>query len=284
MLSYRHGFHAGNFADVVKHITLALVLEALKRKDAPFCVVDTHAGGGRYDLQSGQAQKNREYEGGIGRLWARSDWPAVLAPYRHAVASVNSAGAALRFYPGSPAITRALIRPRDRMVLCELHPTEIKVLQQEFEGDKQVQLEHSDGYTALKAVLPPRERRGVVLIDPAFERKDEVPRFVDAVLAAHRRWSSGIFCAWLPLLPEGFERGIYRALEQSGIDKILLFEFHIDRAPAERGMYGCALITINPPWQLDDTLRQVAPWLVKTMEIGGRGASRVKWLVPERAA
>lgn len=284
MLSYRHGFHAGNFADVVKHITLTLILEALKRKDAPFFFLDTHAGAGRYDLRSAQARRNREFEGGIARLWSRSDWPELLRPYRRAVESANSAALPLRFYPGSPVIARALIRPQDRMVLCELHSTEIKVLQQEFAGDRQAHVERTDGYDALKAQLPPHERRGVVLVDPAFERKDEPQRFVDALLAAHRRWPSGIYCAWLPLLPEGFERVVYRVLEQAGIDKVLLFEFRTDRAPAERGMHGCALIVINPPWQLDETLRKVAPWLVKTMGIAGRGASRVTWLAPEPAA
>src|SRR3972149_398760 len=183
MLAYRHLFHAGNFADVFKHALLVRLLVALAQKEAPFCYLDTHAGLGRYDLAHAWAQKAREFENGIARIWQRRDAPPALAGYLDAVRAENPAGS-LRFYPGSPRIARALLRPGDRMVLTELNKADFAALEARFAGDRQVQVRHMDGYQALKSFLPPKERRGLVLLDSSFDRAGEFARIAEALAAA----------------------------------------------------------------------------------------------------
>src|SRR4051794_20523847 len=178
-MNYRHGYHAGNFADVVKHATMALILGYLKSKDKPFCVLDTHAGGGRYDLLAEAAGKTGEWRNGIGRLWGKPGLPVELGPYLAAIRRLNRAGAgSLRWYPGSPRVVRILMRPGDRLIATELHPVEAQALQREFAGDGQVLVKRMDGYQGLKAFLPPSERRGLVLVDPPFEATDEFERLL----------------------------------------------------------------------------------------------------------
>ncbi len=196
-MNYRHRFHAGGPADCLKHAVLAVVLERLKAKPAPFSVVDTHAGLGRYDLLSEAAQKTGEYKSGIARLLAAADPPAFFAPYLAAVRSLNgkpeSGGRQpLRWYPGSPLLARLLMRPKDRLVLIELHPEDVRLLKLEFADQMHVAVHHADGYLGLKAFLPPPERRGVVLIDPPFEREDEFAKLASGIKRAHRRWPQGI--------------------------------------------------------------------------------------------
>jgi 23S rRNA (adenine2030-N6)-methyltransferase len=280
MLSYRHGFHAGNHADVFKHLVLTLLVRSLLRKEKPFFYLDTHAAAGRYDLGSAIARKNREYKTGIGPLWEVKDAPEAILNYLGAARALNSDGK-LRFYPGSPRIVRHYLRPGDRMALSELHPNEVKVLGEEFAGDKQVKIHHLDAYQALKALLPPSERRGLVLIDPAFELKDEWRRLLDSVKEAYRRWATGIFAVWYPIQDRATADDFLRRFKKSGIRKVLVAEFSILDPDETLRLNGSGMVIINPPWKLEEELRSLLPWLWEKLAVDGQGTWRVEWLVGE---
>ncbi|CAI8886327.1 23S rRNA (adenine(2030)-N(6))-methyltransferase RlmJ [Methylocaldum szegediense] len=280
MLSYRHGFHAGNHADVFKHLVLTLLVCSLLRKEKPFFYLDTHAGAGRYDLGSAMARKNREYKTGIGLLWEVEDAPEAVQDYLETVRLLNPDGK-LRFYPGSPRVVRHYLRSADRMLLCELHPNEVKVLSEEFAGDKQVKIHHLDGYQALKALLPPPERRGLVLIDPAFELRDERRRLLDALKEGYRRWATGIFAVWYPIQDRATADDFLRRLQRTGIRKILLAEFSVFDSDETPRLNGSGMVIINPPWKLEENLRTLLPWLWKKLAVDGQGKWRVEWLVGE---
>ena len=279
MLSYRHGFHAGNFADVFKHVLLLRLIEALRRKDKPFCVLDTHAGAGRYDLDSLPAQKNREFAGGIGRLWDRHGLSAELTAYVEQVRALNPNGR-LRYYPGSPRFARSLLRPGDRLLLSELHSSEYPTLKAEFAGDRQVAVHHSDGYDALKALLPPQERRGLVLLDPSYELKNEFDRLSDAVRTIHRRWAGGIIAIWYPILDRSFSLRWQKTLQDLEIPAILCVELGLYPYDAPRGMNGCGMIVINPPWRFDEALEPLLAELLEALRSDGQGQTRLEWLTP----
>lgn len=280
MLSYRHGFHAGNFADVLKHVVVNRCLNAQNKKDKPYCYIETHAGAGRYDLGGRMASKNAEHQDGIARLWQCDDLPEVLLPYLNVVRTLNASGA-LRWYPGSPLIARAMLRPQDRMVLCELHPTDIVQLKELFARDRQVKVYHRDGYAALKALLPPVERRGLVLSDPAFEMRGERARLVDALQLGVGKWPTGTFALWHPIQERAVADGLYRQLKATGIPKILLAELCVLPDAASKPMKGSGMILINPPWQIDGELEVILPWLWHVLAPEGRGGWRIEWLTPE---
>lgn len=281
-MNYRHAYHAGNAADVVKHAVLSMILERLNAKPAPYAVLDTHAGIGRYDLDGVEAQKTREADGGIRRLLSAPDVPPALATYMDAVRGCpgNDAGRPLRFYPGSPRLARAMMREGDGLVLAELHPDDVRTLKQEFRDDPQTQIHHMDGWLALKAHLPPRQRRGLVLVDPPFEAPDEYERLSEGLRLAHRRWPTGIYALWYPVKDRAAVWRLHQALEDSGIPRILAAE--LTWAPEDRveRMVGCGMAVVNPPWQLDDRLRETLPWLQERMSLGG-GGWKVEWIVPE---
>ena len=286
-MNYRHHFHAGNFADVVKHVVLTLILERLGRKPAPFFVLDTHAGVGCYDLTSAAALRTREAESGIGKLLtAWSDGtpaPAALNSYRAAVTAINPKPAAetgLRWYPGSPRITRTLMRPNDRLVLVEAHPDDAVALKREFAGDAQVAVHHQDGYGALKAHLPPRERRGLVLIDPPYETPDEAERLVAGLVAGYRRWPTGCYALWYPIKEQAWVWRLHESLAAAGIPRILVSELTLYPKDEWRRLIGCGMIIVNAPWQLDTDLSELLPWLHTAL--GGRGGGvNIEWLVGE---
>lgn len=280
MLSYRHGFHVGNFADVFKHIILSLLVRAQLRKDKPFFYLDTHAGAGRYDLGSAMAQKNREFATGISRLWAMDDAPEAVRRYLDAVRALN-ATAELRFYPGSPRIVRHFFRPADRMALCELHSKELENLKEEFARDRQAVVHGLDGYQALKALLPPAERRGVVLVDPAFELKDERGRLLEGLAAAYKRFPTGSYAIWYPIQDRQTLEWFRRQLVRSGIRNVLAAELRIFDEELPLRMNGTGMVLINPPWRLDEELQTLGPWLWKTLSTEGQGGFRLDWLVPE---
>ena len=277
MLSYRHAFHAGNFADVFKHVLLVQLIRALRRKDKPFCVFDTHAGAGCYDLNAPPAQKNCEFAGGIGRLWTQTGLSSELADYVARVRAFNPDGP-LRVYPGSPRIARALLRPGDRLTLTELHPTEHAALQTEFAGDRQVAVHHQDGYAALRALLPPPERRGLVLVDPAYELKIEFDRLTEAVRVIHRRWANGIIALWYPILDRAPSLRWQRTLQTLAIPAMLCVELGLYPYDGPPGLHGCGMILINPPWQLDETLDRLLPELLQCLRVGDHGQTRLEWL------
>jgi 23S rRNA (adenine2030-N6)-methyltransferase len=279
MLSYRHAFHAGNHADVFKHWVLSLILEALCRKEKPFFVLDTHAGAGRYALDSEMALKNGEFREGIGKLWSVADRFPALAPYFAALRTTNP-GRELRWYPGSPRIIRHFLRGKDRLHLTELHPSDRLHLSREFEGDRQVRVEERDGYDALKALLPPLERRGLVHIDPAFERKDERGRLVQALGEAYRRWATGIYAIWYPIQDRSGADDLLRRVKRLGIPRTLVIECAVT-SPSPDRLTGSGMILINPPYLLEETLREALPDLVDRLEVPGTGSYTVEWLVPE---
>ena len=275
-MNYRHAFHAGGPSDVVKHAVLAGILVHLLSKPAAFRVIDTHAGAGRYDLRGPEATRSPEWRDGIARLLAASidgEAATLLAPYLDAVRALNPGGE-LAAYPGSPAVTRSLLRSQDRLVACELEPGAAAALAHELGGDRRTKAVAIDGWTALNAYVPPPERRGVVLIDPPFEATDEFSRLAQALEAAHRKWATGTFLLWYPLKGRQDSEMLARRLRRSAIPKVLRAEidFAVQRKP--EGLAGCGLIVVNPPWLLAGELEILLPFFAKLFA----GDSRVDWI------
>lgn len=279
MFGYRHGFHAGNFADVFKHVILIQLLRALRKKDKPFFVLDTHAGAGRYDLRSSEAQKVGEYREGIARLWGRDGLAPELQDYLALVRAANS-GAALTTYPGSPRLVQALLRPDDRLVACELHPNEYPLLQAELAGARHVAVHKLDGYAALNAHLPPKEGRGLVLMDPSFEMNGEFDRLRDALRLLQQRWRNGMLAIWYPVLNRAPSARFLDAAARLGLPKLLCVELGLAPYDSPRGMHGCGMLIVNPPWQLDETLARLLPELLGLLRRDAGGQTRVEWLEP----
>lgn len=274
-MNYRHAFHAGNFADVFKHAVLTLLLGHLCRKDTPFAVFDVHAGVGLYDLWGDAAGKTGEWQDGIERFLAEPA-PPDLADYVAAVGAVNEPGS-LRFYPGSPLLARRAMRPGDRLVLAELHPDDVRLLKGNFAGDPQVAVHHRDAYEALKALLPPPERRGLVLIDPPFEIGGEFTRIRRGLAQALKRWVAGTYVVWYPIKDRPPVAAFHEELAALPVREILAAELliHSDDYPAR--LNGCGLAILNPPWQLDETLTGLMPELHRRLGRSG-GAGRVAWV------
>jgi 23S rRNA (adenine2030-N6)-methyltransferase len=266
MLSYRHAFHAGNFADVLKHFVQFQLLQYLNQKDKPYWVIDTHAGAGVYALNEGFAAKNAEYRDGIGRLWAQPELPAPLADFVALVRGLNPDGM-LRLYPGSPWIASRLMRPDDRLRLFEMHPADFDLLQQQFaSGKKSIKVEPSDGFAALKALLPPPPRRGLVLIDPPYEEKQDYQRVVTVLQEALKRFETGTYAVWYPLLPRAEPEKMVEKMKQLPVKSWLNVSQSISAPRADGfGMFGAGMFVLNPPWTLHTTLQSVMPWLNETL-------------------
>ena len=282
-MNYRHAYHAGNFADVVKHIVLSRIIEYLKRKDAPFRVIDTHAGIGLYDLSSEQAARTGEWLGGIGRLAGKTFTPAVatlLGPYLDA-AGLNDAASEIKSYPGSPLITRRLLRKQDRLFAVELHPEDAAELRQLFAGDIQTRVLELDGWLALGAQLPPKERRGLVLVDPPFEEPGEFERMADALAKAHHRWPGGIYALWYPVKNAREVAAFRDRLRQAGIPKILDLRFDIRRPSPEPRLDGCGMAIVNPPYPLEAEMKAVLPALHALLAEDPRATWSAEWLARE---
>ncbi|MBY0225196.1 MAG: 23S rRNA (adenine(2030)-N(6))-methyltransferase RlmJ [Hyphomicrobium sp.] len=268
-MNYRHAYHAGNFADVLKHLVLTLVIEHLKQKPAPFRVIDTHAGVGLYDLTGIEAEKTSEWQGGIAKLLAEplpDNVASILAPYLATVASENPHGG-LTSYPGSPRIARQLLRPGDVLVANELHPADHAELAQLFARDRQTKVLHLDGWTALKSLLPPKERRAVVLVDPPFEEAGELDRLVAGLKDAQRRFATGTMLLWYPIKGLGPIDRFYSALSTLALEKVLVTEL-FTRAPIDpNSLNGCGLVIFNPPFTLAERLSAVLPELTRRMAV-----------------
>jgi 23S rRNA (adenine2030-N6)-methyltransferase len=266
MLSYRHAFHAGNHADVLKHLIEVQLLRYLAQKDKPFWYIDTHAGAGCYSLDSGYAIQNAEYESGIARLWARDDLPAPLAEYVMLVKHFNPDGQ-LKLYPGSPLVAMQLLREQDRMRLFELHPSDSEILQQNFAGHgTQVLMQAADGFGALKALLPPPPRRALALIDPPYEDKQDYQRVVEALREGLKRFANGIYAVWYPQLQRAEARQLPEQLKRLPVKSWLNVALTV-QTPNEDGfgMYGSGMFILNPPWLLHGVLQEVMPYLVKIL-------------------
>lgn len=278
-MNYRHLFHAGNFADVFKHVVLAQILKALQRKDKGLAYVETHAGAGRYDLRASEAQQSEEYRNGVARLWEGSPLEG-FDDYLNAVRAANPDGT-LRYYPGSPAIARYLLRPQDRMYLAELSPEACAELQQELNGDKRVRIRCADGYAALKGWLPPPARRGVVLIDPPYERPEEWERLGEVLRFAAERWPQGTWAIWYPL-KAGTPLNRFKAgLENTDLRNLLSAELAIWPLDAPFRLNGCGMLFYNPPWRLDEELRPRLDVLAGRLGQGPKSGARIHWIVPE---
>lgn len=283
-MNYRHAFHAGNFADVLKHVVLIMLVEHLKRKSAPFFYLDTHAGRGVYDLSDAQSQRSGEYKGGIGRLLETpaATLPPEIAGYLRLVRdSAGKGRSAITAYPGSPLIVARLRRPADRLVLMETLPREADALRRTLGRARRVSILESDGYAALKAHLPPRENRGLVLIDPPYESGLEFDRVMTGLENAHERWPTGIYCVWYPRSERAGPVRFHRELERSGIRKILDVTLDVLPGDAQVGMAGAGLVIVNPPWQLDERLRELLPTLHRLLSPEGAGGTGVEWIVQE---
>ncbi|MBZ9896292.1 MULTISPECIES: 23S rRNA (adenine(2030)-N(6))-methyltransferase RlmJ [unclassified Mesorhizobium] len=282
-MNYRHAYHAGNFADVVKHVVLTRLLEYLKQKDKAFRVIDTHAGIGRYDLSSLEAQKTGEWQGGIGRLVdaaPEAQAAMLLAPYLDAVRACNADGP-LKKYPGSPLVARHLLRKQDRLSAIELHPKDVAKLKTEFAGDFQTRVIELDGWLALGAHLPPKEKRGLVLIDPPFEEEGEFGRLVDGLAKAHKRWPGGIYALWYPIKDRKAVIGFRKALKETGVPKLLDIEFEIRPASQEPSLDGSGLVVANPPFTLEGELRILLPALHKLLVLEKPAHWTLNWLAGE---
>ncbi|MBL6615806.1 MAG: 23S rRNA (adenine(2030)-N(6))-methyltransferase RlmJ [Reyranella sp.] len=270
-MNYRHGYHAGNFADLLKHTALCELLRLLTAKDKKLFVLDTHAGAGGYDLAGSQARRTGEAGAGIVRLAAasRSGMPAAVARYLAAVAAYDRkfgpSDGGLRRYPGSPRLVRAALRPGDRFVVCELHPEEALALKREFAGDRAVEVRQADGYKVLKALLPPVERRGLVLIDPPFEATDEYERLLRALRQAIRRFATGCYAVWYPIKDDN---AAVFARELAGF-KPLALEMALHGIEPGK-LAACALAVINPPWRFEEAMREALPWIAAQLGPGVR--------------
>jgi 23S rRNA (adenine2030-N6)-methyltransferase len=291
-MNYRHAFHAGNFADVFKHAVLVRLILGLQRKDAAFRILDTHAGIGLYDLAADEATRTGEWRDGIARLLAKPLAGAaaeLIAPYLATVAGANDhepaagplAPEALRHYPGSPAIARTLLRRQDRLTLTELHPADAQTLAARFAGDIQTKVIELDGWLAPKSFLPPKERRGLVLIDPPFESRDEFRHLTDALVEGYRRFATGVFALWYPIKDEAEVKRFYARLADTGIRKILAAEFRVARVAADRPLSACGMVVVSPPWQLDGEIATLGRALAERLSVGPGAGASVRWIVPE---
>lgn len=266
MLSYRHAFHAGNHADVLKHTIELMLLRYLNQKDKPWWYVDSHAGAGCYALHEGFAAKNAEYETGIARLWDRSDLPPALADYVKLVKSLNPDGK-LRYYPGSPMLAEKVMRADDRLRLFELHPSDNKLLQENFADlGKLAVIQQSDGFAGLKAVLPPAPRRGLILIDPPFEDKRDYQTVIKALQEALRRFATGTYAIWYPHLQRREVAELTENLKKLPCKNWLHAGLNIQKPAADGfGMHGSSMFILNPPWTLQQELQTLLPWLVQVL-------------------
>jgi 23S rRNA (adenine2030-N6)-methyltransferase len=266
MLSYRHAFHAGNHADVLKHCVLVALSRYLAQKDKPFWIIDTHAGAGLYELDTGYATKLKEYESGIGKLWARADLPEALADYVALVRACNPDGR-LRFYPGSPWLAQQTLRPQDRLRLYELHSSDSAILQENFSAHgRQVSVTTANGFTALKALLPPPPRRALVLIDPPYETRDDYPNVITALATGLQRFATGMYAVWYPQLSRPEAQQLPDALKRLPMQNWLHVALTVQTpSPDGFGMHGSGMFIINPPWTLHPMLADTMPYLVQTL-------------------
>src|SRR3954469_13707251 len=283
-MNYRHAYHAGSFADVVKHAVLARIIAYLKEKPAAFRIIDTHAGAGLYDLAGPEASRTGEWREGIGKLLAAKLAPEareLLAPYLDVVAALNASGQ-LKVYPGSPALAQTLMRPQDRLIACEREPAAAQALAGHMRGDKRAKAIAIDGYTAINAYVPPKERRGLVLIDPPFEQPDEHSRLAQALAAAHRKWPTGIYAIWYPIKDTRETESFARRIAGLGIARILRAELTLSARGEER-LRGSGLILVNPPWRLEGELGVLYPTLAAALSGAAKGATtRIGWLTGEK--
>ena len=276
-MNYRHAFHAGGFADVFKHAVLCRILHYLRAKLAAFRVIDTHAGAGLYDLAGPEASRGGEWHDGIERLMAAqlaAPVAALLAPYLEVIGALNERGR-LKTYPGSPALARAWLRPQDRLIACEIEPQAAAALRQNLRGDTRIKTLEIDGWTALGAYVPPKERRGLVLVDPPFEQDSDFFRLARGLTAAHRKWATGIYALWYPIKGRSEPDALAKSLRRLGIAKMLCAELIVAPLSDPTRLNGCGLILVNPPWTLESDLSVLLPALAGILGRDGKGGFKL---------
>ena len=279
MLSYRHGYHAGNYADVLKHSILLQTLKLMHKKNKPMVYIDTHAGAGGYALSDEFAQKTGEYLEGVAKLWDKQDLPEALSQYISDIKHFNGSDE-LELYPGSPAFVDMNLRDNDRMVLHELHSADHQLLDEQLGGDKQIKVIKGDGLKGLLAAVPPLERRGVILVDPSYEIKSDYQEVAKAVIKAHKKFATGVYMIWYPVVKREQTEAMFDLLKQSGIKRQLRIEQAIRPDSEEFGMTAAGLWVINPPWQLDEIAKTTLDYLDPLLNQGG-GRVEVTWEVGE---
>lgn len=277
-MNYRHVYHAGNFADVLKHVVLIALIEALKTKQTPFAVLDTHAGAGRYSLASEEALKTGEFRDGVMRLLSAERLPTLVHAYLNLVRSQNAS----QTYPGSPLIAAQLLRDSDRLMLCEVQDAEVASLRQLFARDVRVAVHQRDGYQAMSALLPPPEKRGLVLIDPPFEAQEQEFRIIeDALASAHKRFANGVYAVWYPIKLRQSVLPFHRWLKASGMRKVLVAEICVHPDNSALRLNGCGMAIINAPYKLDRTLAEILPTLATTLAQSRYAQFKLEWLVED---
>jgi 23S rRNA (adenine2030-N6)-methyltransferase len=285
-MNYRHHFHAGNFADVVKHVLLLGLLESLCRKDTPFCYIDTHAGCGLYDLGASAAQRTLEFKSGLGRLKAAATdtAPPWVKDYQNAVAALQAERDGF-FYPGSPWLALHTLRAQDRAVLMELHPEDAGTLRKHLSRHANVAIHQRDAYEGLTALIPPVEKRGLVLIDPPYEEeRDDYAPVVDLLRQAHAKWPTGIYALWFPIKDHHAITRFYRRLRNTGIPKILTTELCVLPPDNQLGLNGSGMVIVNPPWRFSDTAFTTLKWLKGVLTEHPQASMKVEWLTTEAVA
>lgn len=289
-MNYRHQFHAGNYADVFKHVLLVQLLRAMQRKEKGFLYLDTHAGRGSYDLTVPSVlpdgrERAAEHPDGIGRLWSAASLPAPVAEYVALVRAFNArrggAEAELQYYPGSPWIAHAVLRPQDRMVLCELRPDDGEALASEFARESRVSVLALDGYLSLKAQLPPPEKRALVLIDPPFEQRNEFGEILRGLEEMRRRMPGAVCAIWYPITDRAAGASAREGIAALGLPA-LFSELHLADDGSQLRMKGCGMLVLNPPWKIEDEIRAVMPSLVQHLRVDEHARGEVGWLVPDR--
>ncbi|OCG08160.1 23S rRNA (adenine(2030)-N(6))-methyltransferase RlmJ [Gilliamella apicola] len=280
MLSYRHSYHAGNHADVLKHIVLTLCINALKEKEKPFLYLDTHSGAGRYLLKSEHSEKTGEYLSGINLLWQQPNIPELLNTYLSVIKRYNPFSE-LKYYPGSPLIAKQLLRQQDKLNLTELHPTDYPLLRQEFSKNKRAKVLREDGFAQLKSKLPHEFRRGIILIDPSYEIKDDYQIIPKALFEAYKRFATGVYLIWYPVVSRTQTQKMIDSIIQLGIRRISQFELAIKPDNNQKGMTASGMLVINPPWKLHEQMQTILPWLKNTLDVEKTGSFIAQELVSE---
>lgn len=278
MLSYRHSFHAGNFADVIKHVVIVEILKYLTKKDKAFDYIDTHAGAGLFSLESGHATKSHEYTNGIGNMDA-GDWPE-LARYFEIINSFNE-DASLAYYPGSPMFARDFLRAQDKAWLYELHPADFKLLEKNVGDDRRLRVKQEDGFKGLLSLLPPLSRRGLVLIDPSYEMKTDYQQVVKTLILAHKKFPTGTYAIWYPVVDRSRIITLEKNIIASGIKNIQRFELGLEPDSHASGMTAAGMIVINPPWTLMEKMSHLLPRLVTLLTDDKVGSFQCDVLVKE---
>ncbi len=282
-MNYRHAFHAGNHGDVFKHVVLARTFELMKAKDNPLAFIDAHAGAGTYDLLGAEAGKTLEWRDGVAKIAGpfSDEVEALLAPYRRALGAMNAPGK-VRRYPGSPTLAATLLRPRDRLFFNELHPETKILVEREFAGDKRVRVGGQDAKMAVTSLLPVRERRAVVLVDPAYEVTDEREQVLRLLTKGIKRMANAVFVIWYPIKTAEFEAEFLNAIRATGIPDILGARLMVREAFAEGGLAGSGLVIVNPPWMLETELELLLPALAHRLGVGTWGQGLHCRITPQR--